>query len=80
MLEVNCLEKNFTGFPEGSNRTAPMPTKVESSDDSKDASVSINQTAFEDGRNSRGLLSSKSLTCNFKDNNALSSSLHACPL
>ena len=39
MLEVNCLEKNFTDFPEGSNRTAPMPTKVESSDDSKDASA-----------------------------------------
>jgi hypothetical protein len=28
MLVVNAFEKNFTGFPEGSNRTAPIPAKV----------------------------------------------------
>lgn len=50
MLEDNCLEKNFKGFRGGSNSTAPMPAKVESSDDRKDASVGINQIAFEAGR------------------------------
>lgn len=59
----------------GSKSTAPMPEKVPSSDGSYDASVWRNHTEFEEGRSSRGLLSSRSFTCNRRAMIALSSSL-----